>query len=87
MGAGIDVHEIALDLAEIRRLWTAAGRQGQPLICHFIQPAETLQMAEQISRGHELGIQTMQVFLEDRNRDEALPILDRLADAVAMATA
>jgi probable F420-dependent oxidoreductase len=85
MGAGADVDEIADDLAEIRRRWAAEGREGGPRVCYFFQPDTTQRMARQISRSRELGIQTMQVFLEDRSRDDVLPILDRVAESIEMA--
>ena len=40
-------------------------------------------MACQIERAAELGVQRMQVFLEERPRDLVLPILDELAAALA----
>jgi hypothetical protein len=69
------------DLAELRRRWQEAGRSGEPEICSFFTPGDRAHMARQIDMGARLGIQRMQVFLEDRGRDEILPILDDLAAA------
>jgi probable F420-dependent oxidoreductase len=85
MTSGTEVDDVAGDLAELRRRWTDAGRPDQPMICVFFQPAGTDHMARQIARGIELRIDRMQVFLEDRSRDEVMPILDRLARAVRLA--
>lgn len=69
------------ELAELRSQWAGAGRDGEPEICCFLRPAD--QLARQLARGAELGIQRMQVLLEDRCRDEVLPVLDDLAASVA----
>ena len=42
-------------------------------------------MAYQIERARECRIGRVRVFLEDRPRDDVLPILDRLAKAVTVA--
>lgn len=86
MGSGADVTELAVPLRDLRALWQRAGRAGQPEICYFFDPGDTESMARQIDGARQLGIQRMQVFLEDRGRDAVLPILDRLAKACAAAT-
>jgi probable F420-dependent oxidoreductase len=85
MTSGTALDDVAGDLARLRGRWTDAGRGGEPMICFFFQPAETDHMARQIAQGIELGIDRMQVFLEDRTRDDVMPILDRLARAVTIA--
>jgi alkanesulfonate monooxygenase SsuD/methylene tetrahydromethanopterin reductase-like flavin-dependent oxidoreductase (luciferase family) len=71
------------ELGELRARWADAGRDGEPGICCFLRPGPTDELAHQLTRGAELGIQRMQVLLEDRRRDEVLPVLDDLAAAVA----
>jgi hypothetical protein len=69
-------------LKELRKRWDDAGRSGPVEICCFFEPGTREEMARQIERGAELEVQRMQVFLEDRSRDEMLPILDRLGEIV-----
>lgn len=71
------------ELGELRARWADAGRAGEPEICCFLRPGPTGELARQLARGAELGIQRMQVLLEDRRRDEVLPVLDDLAAAAA----
>jgi probable F420-dependent oxidoreductase len=74
---------LAGELAELRTRWTDAGRDGEPRICCFLRPAPQDELARQLQRGAELGVQRMEVLLEDRRRDEVLPVLDALAAAAA----
>ncbi len=69
-------------LADLRSRWGDAGRKGTPDICCFFPPGSSQEMAGQIQRAGELGVQRMQVFLGERSRDLALPILDDLAAAM-----
>jgi probable F420-dependent oxidoreductase len=71
------------ELGELRSWWAGAGRDGAPEVCCFLRPGPGDALARQLTRGAELGIQRMQVLLEDRRRDEVLPVLDDLAAAVA----
>jgi probable F420-dependent oxidoreductase len=71
------------NLTELRKRWSDAGRGAELEVCCFLHPGPASDMARQIERGLALGIQRMQVLLEDRRRDEVLPILDDLAAAVA----
>jgi probable F420-dependent oxidoreductase len=71
------------ELGELRARWAGAGRGGAPEICCFLRPGPKAELARQLTRGAELGIQRVQVLLEDRRRDEVLPVLDDLAAAVA----
>ena len=73
---------VAGDLAELRRCWQASGRAGELEVCCFFHPEPADAMAREIERGIELGIQRMQVLLEDRTRDEVLPVLDDLGRVV-----
>ena len=73
---------IASHLAELRCRWSDAGRPAEAQVCCFFHPGEAGEMAREIDRGAELGIQRMQVLLEDRSREEVLPILDDLRDAM-----
>lgn len=70
------------DLAEVRRRWAEAERSSELEVCCFFHPAPAEAMKREIERGIELGIQRMQVLLEDRTRDEALPVLDDLGGVV-----
>jgi probable F420-dependent oxidoreductase len=70
-------------LSELRKRWSDAGRAAEPEVCCFLRPAPPAVMSREIERGTELGIQRMQVLLEDRGRDEVLPVLDDLARVVA----
>ena len=72
-------------LAELRRRWSDAGRTAELEVCCFLRPGRGPEMAREIERGAELGIQRMQVLLEDRRRDEVLPVLDDLGEVVAHA--
>lgn len=73
---------VADDLAELRRCWEAAGRASELEVCCFFHPGPAEEMAREIERGIELGIQRMQVLLEDRTRDEVMPVLDDLGRVV-----
>ena len=71
------------DLAEMRRRWDDAGRDAELEVCCFFHPGPADDMAREVERGLELGIQRMQVLLEDRTRDDVLPVLDDLGRVVA----
>jgi probable F420-dependent oxidoreductase len=75
---------LASELAELRGRWSDAGRDGAPEVCCFLRPGPRDELGRQLTRGADLGIQRMQVLLEDRRRDEVLPVLDDLASAVAV---
>jgi probable F420-dependent oxidoreductase len=70
-------------VSELRKRWSDAGRTAEPEVCCFLRPESAAAMAREISRGAELGIQRMQVLLEDRGRDDVLPVLDDLGRIVA----
>jgi probable F420-dependent oxidoreductase len=70
-------------LAELRRRWEGAGRDPAALeLCAFFLPGPSDEVVRVAARASKLGVQRIQVFLEDRPADEALPILDELAKAV-----
>lgn len=83
MGETPDDAPLERELGELRSRWADAGRHGAPEICCFLRPGPKDALARQLTRGAELGIQRMQVLLEDRRRDEVLPVLDDLAAALA----
>ena len=87
MGMSPLTSAIADDLAELRRGWSAAGRAEAVEVCCFFNPAGAGEMEAQIRRARQLGIQRLQVMLEDKTRDEVLPILDDLASSVERASA
>lgn len=78
MAQGLSDAAFAADLSELRQRWNDAGRSGDLQVCSFFTPGTPSQMAQEVERGAELGVQRMQVYLEDRSRDEVLPILDDL---------
>lgn len=73
---------VADDLAEVRRRWSEAGRSEELEVLGLFHPGPADDMAREVERGMELGIQRMQVYLEDRTRDEVLPVLDDLGSVV-----
>lgn len=84
---GLTPSDAALErgLTELRKRWGDAGRTSELEVCCFLRPGPAPEMAREIERGAELGIQRMQVLLEDRRRDEVLPVLDDLGEVVAHA--
>jgi probable F420-dependent oxidoreductase len=82
-GLGVADPAFATSLLGLRSRWEEAGRSGAPEICCFFPVASRDQMARQIEQAAELGVQRMQVFLEERPRDLALPVLDELAAVLA----
>lgn len=82
-GMGVTTPAFAASLAQLQARWRDAGRAGAPLISCFFATGSRDNMARDIERASELGIQRMEAFLEDRPRDLVLPILDELAELVA----
>ena len=82
MGVGILDDGFESNLAELRKRWGDAGRVEELQVCCFFQPGTVDAMTQEIERATELGVQRMQVYLEDRDREAALPILDDLAVVV-----
>ena len=76
---------MADDLAELRGHWAGAGRARELEVCCFFRAGTVAEMRDEIDRAAELGIQRLQVLLEDATRDEVLPILDNLHAAVEQA--
>jgi probable F420-dependent oxidoreductase len=73
---------LAADIDGLRRAWEHAGRSDELQLCCFFHPGSAAEMGQEIERGIEMGVQRMQVLLEDATRDEVLPILDDLGKAV-----
>lgn len=74
---------LADQVADLRRRWEVAGRDPTALeLCAFFPPGPADEVVRAADRARELGVQRIQVFLEDRTADEALPILDELTKAV-----
>jgi probable F420-dependent oxidoreductase len=82
--AGLGVQDPRLEtlLADLRSRWEAAGRQGDLDVLCFFHPGSPDAMAREIERAAGLGVQRLQVFLEDESRDDILGILDELVSAV-----
>ncbi|ADP80840.1 TIGR03619 family F420-dependent LLM class oxidoreductase [Pseudofrankia inefficax] len=66
----------------LRGAWDKAGRAAEPQVLCFFPPGSADEMTRELELGARLGIQRMQVLLEDRTTDEVLPVLDDLATAV-----
>jgi probable F420-dependent oxidoreductase len=81
MGRGAT--DVGPELNELRRRWEDAGRTAELQVCCWFQPGSRARLVEELERAAALGIQRMQLYLEDRTRDEALPLLDDVAAAVA----
>lgn len=73
---------LAEGLAELRRNWEEADRARELEVCCFFHGGTAAEMQAEIERALELGIQRLQVLLEDGRRDEVLPVLDQLQIAV-----
>ncbi|MCK9930610.1 TIGR03619 family F420-dependent LLM class oxidoreductase [Frankia sp. Mgl5] len=83
--AGIGVTEkVASSLKDLCARWNDAGRKGAPEICCFLAPGSRDEMARQIGRAAELGVQRLSVRLEERPRDLVLPVLDELVSALVL---
>ena len=83
MGLGVMSEGFQESLRDLRTKWDDAGRTSHVQVCCFFQPDEPSVMARELERARELGIQRMEVYVEDRQRDALLPILDDVAAAVA----
>jgi probable F420-dependent oxidoreductase len=82
MGVGILDDGFAASLGELRKRWSDAGRVEELQVCCFFMPGSVDDMAREVERAVELGVQRSQVYLEDRDTEAALPILDDLAVVV-----
>jgi probable F420-dependent oxidoreductase len=67
------------ELGRLRVEWERAGRDLDALqvVC-FFKPTSVESMVRQAEFAQDQGVQRVLVFLEDRVRDEVMPILDRL---------
>ncbi|MEX5708600.1 TIGR03619 family F420-dependent LLM class oxidoreductase [Parafrankia sp. FMc6] len=79
-GIGVTPAAFAPSLVDLRTRWADAGRHGAPEICCFFVPGSRDDMAREIERAAELGVQRMEIRLEEWPRDLVLPVLDELAD-------
>jgi probable F420-dependent oxidoreductase len=82
MGIGVVDLDFTTALGSLRDRWEGAGRSGTPQVCCFFQAGPRSQMVRELELAVELGITRMELYLEDRDRDAALPLLDELAGAV-----
>jgi probable F420-dependent oxidoreductase len=82
-GLGVGDPRLAELLAGLRSRWEEAGRTANLEVLCFFHPGPRDTVAREIERAAALGIQRMQVFIEDETRDEVLNILDELASALA----
>lgn len=82
-GPDIGAADFAADLDLLRGLWAESERPGVPEICFFFPADSTDVMYRQVGVAAELGIQRVQLMIEDRGRDDVLPLLDMLATALA----
>jgi probable F420-dependent oxidoreductase len=82
MAMGVLDDAFQRDLDDLRVRWNDAGRASDLEVCCFFMPNDAAHMARELERAVELGVQRMQVYLEDRDRDAALPVLDDIAVAL-----
>lgn len=70
-------------LSDLRGRWTRSQRRGAPQICFFFPVSSLAAMYRQIGLAAELGVQRVQVMIEDKGRADVLPLLDTLVAAIA----
>lgn len=88
MGNGLVARpDRASELDELRKRWADAGREAPLEVCCFFNAGPVDEMARELELAAELGVQRMQVYVEDRDREALLPILDDVATAVEQAMA
>ncbi len=80
MGFGVLADGFEARLGELRTRWTDAGRTTDLVVSCFFQPRTIPEMACEIELAGQLGVERMEVYVEDRDRDELLPILDDLGE-------
>jgi len=76
---GRSATDVGRELQELHRRWDDAGRTAELQVCCWFQPGSRAHVAAELEQAASLGIQRMQLYLEDRTRDEALPLLDDVA--------
>ena len=82
MGSGVTAEGFESDLHELRARWKDAGRTPDVQVCCFFQPGSASDMAREIEQAMELGVQRMEIYVEDRPRDSLLPLLDDLCSSI-----
>ena len=87
MGLGVLDETFEDDLTRLRKRWDEAGRTTELEVCCFFQPASASDMARELERAGELGVQRMELYIEDRTRDEVLPLLDEVGAALRASSA
>jgi probable F420-dependent oxidoreductase len=76
MGAELDAN----DLDELRAAWTAAGREGRPLVTSIYNPLpDATPFRDVIARAEDLGVDRVLYHVFDGDRDRMLRRLDRAA--------
>jgi len=86
MGNGIaDNPDLAGNVGELRARWADAGRTADLQVSCFFGVGSADAMAREIRCAAELGIQRVEVYVADREREDLLPILDDLATAATRA--
>lgn len=78
-GLGVTSARFGESVAELRRRWQDAGRAGDPQILCLFAPGPRDEMRRQLEAAAALGITRMHLRVEERSRDEVLPLLDELA--------
>jgi alkanesulfonate monooxygenase SsuD/methylene tetrahydromethanopterin reductase-like flavin-dependent oxidoreductase (luciferase family) len=81
-GIGVTSEDFAASVHDLRARWDDAGRRATPEVCCFFAPGSRDEMATELDRAAELGVQRMQLRVDERGRDQVLPILDELARAL-----
>ena len=78
-GMGVGSGAVGASLADLRARWDGAGRKGAPEICCLFAPGSRDDMTRELEQAAELGVQRMEVRLDERPREDVLPILDQIA--------
>jgi len=82
-GIGVSFPALQQSLAGLRRGWRDAGRAGSPEIMCLFPPGSPDEMSRQLEKAAALGIGRMHLRVEERTRDQVLPVLDDLAAVIA----
>jgi probable F420-dependent oxidoreductase len=80
MGSGVLEDDFEPSLRDLRTTWSEAGRTNDLIVSCFFQPGSVADMTREIEVAGELGVTRMEAYVEDRDRDELLPILDDLGE-------
>lgn len=86
-GLGVTSEKFGEAVADLRRRWQDAGRPGNPEITCLFAPGSRDTMSRELEAAAALGVTRMHIRLEERSRDQVLPVLDDLAASMERSTA